>query len=396
MTTQVPPRQVTPVQRSRIEKIIWASPFVWLCLIVMLLNFASYPLAHKNAHKWASNKNADAVISNFQKLPETPDVVLMGSSLMRFPFWMSDLRHASNVATFDDYSYCDYLGKLVSQQAKHKVSPFDMAIDAAMVSDVYLICEKLFVAPKTPRMIVYGVNPRDFMDDLLPSDTGTFPFARLHGLDDLFRSDGLFATSGWEKADLLLQSAFPIYRYRRQWQDELSKSWSKALPAPVSKQPEEASTAMVAQIAKLAGVDRAEMRNAEWINSVGEYEARWAKLNPEQFRLQARYLDAFLALAQARKIKVLLVKMPLTQTNKSLMPSGLAAAYDQVVAYEASRWNIKVIDIKEQFKPAKYYFFDIVHLNGQGGDVLTQTVASNVALALRENAPPNPAVAPNP
>jgi hypothetical protein len=369
------------------EKFLWASPFIWVCLVFLVLNFVSARLAKVDAKKHPSNENAKAVLANFHGLKEKPEVVLMGSSLVRFPFWLSDLKHSNNVARFNDYSWCEYLEKQVGKKANRSVTIFDMGIDAAMVSDVYLICEKLFVGRDAPRLIVYGTNPRDFMDDLLPSDTGTLSFARLHGLNDLSRSDGLFATNLQEKADLFLQSISPLYQYRREWQERLGKFYLTILPEPPTQAPLIGPPALSYEQQNLANVDRAKMQDGEWIRSIAEYEARWAKPSQEQFRRQARYLNAFLALAHDRGIEVLLIKMPLTQTNKSLMPQGLITAYDRVIAEEAKRWNVEVIDMKGKFTPGEFYFFDIVHLNAKGGDILSAIVAETIALDVSKKSP---------
>jgi len=387
MTTQIQPRQqTTPVSHKRTEKLLWASPFIWVCLIFLVLNLVGDRLAKSHAKKHPSNENARAVLANYQGLTQKPEVVLLGSSIVRFPFWLSDLKHSNNVPKFNDYSFCEYLEKQVEKKANRIVNIFDMGIDAEMVSDAYLICEKLFVGKDKPRLIVYGTNPRDFMDDLLPTDTGTLSFARLHGLNDLSRSDGLFATNLQEKADLFLQSFAPLYQYRREWQDRVGKYYLKALPEPTPYVPPSTGPVpLTMEQRNLAYVNRAKIKDGEWIRSIAEYEARWAKPNQEQFQLQARYLNALLALAHERGIKVLLIKMPVTETNESLMPHDLVAHYDQVIAHASKRWNLDVVDLQGKFRPSDNYFFDIVHLNAKGGDILSTIFAEKIVRELSKN-----------
>jgi hypothetical protein len=368
------------------EKLLWASPFIWVCLIFLAVNGVGDRLAKVDAKKHPSNENARAVIANYKRLTEKPEVILLGSSIVRFPFWLSDLKHSNNVPRFNDYSFCEYLEKQVGKKTKLKVSIFDMGIDAEMVSDAYLICEKLFVGKDAPRMMVYCTNPRDFMDDLLPSDTSTLSFTRLHGLSDLSRSDGLFATNLKDKADLLLQSISPLYQYRREWQDRLGKYYLKVLPEPVTyTSPSTTPPALTMEQKNLAYVNRAKIQDVEWIRSIGEYEARWAKPSEEQFQLQAKYLDALLSMAQQRHINVLLIKMPFTETNESLMPPGLVAQYNQVIAQAAKRWNLEVVDLQGKFRPSDNYYFDIVHLNAKGGDLLSSILAEKIAQQLTKN-----------
>jgi hypothetical protein len=204
----------------------------------------------------------------------------------------------------------------------------------------------------------------------------------------LTRNDGLFATNLQGKTDLLLQSVSPLYQYRREWQDKVGKFYMKVLPQPPVQAPLSIGPmALTYEQKNLANVDRAKMQDGEWIRSIAEYEARWAKPNREQFQIQARYLDAFLALAHQRKIDVILIKMPTTQTNKSLMPAGLTSAYDRVIAEESKRWQIEVIDLQGKFTPGESYFFDIVHLNAKGGDILSAIVAAAIARDLSKNSP---------
>jgi hypothetical protein len=387
MTTQVQPRQQsTPASQPRSQKLRSASPFIWVCLIFVVLNFVGDRMAKRDAKKHPSNENARAVLANYKSLQEKPEVVLLGSSVVRFPFWLSDLKHSNNVPKFNDYSFCEYLQKQVAKRVNRSVNIFDMGIDAEMVSDAYLICEKLFIGKEAPRLIVYGINPRDFMDALLPSDTGTLSFARLHGLNDLSRSDGLFATNMQEKTDLFLQSIAPLYQYRREWQDKVGNYYLKALPvAPPYSPPLTGPTALTIEQKNLAYVNRAKLQDGEWIRSIAEYEARWAKPSQEQFQLQSKYLDALLALTHERRIKVLLIKMPVTETNESLMPPGLVAEYDRTIAAAAKRWNLDVLDLRGKFRPSDDYFFDIVHLNARGGDILSAIFAEKIAQQLTKN-----------
>ena len=112
-------------------------------------------------HKYKSCEN---IMNIFQTAVKHPDIVLVGSSLMRLPFYLTDVTH-SNVLDQEDYYWSRTLQNLLNSNTLTPHSIFDFAIDGSMVSDVYLVHKKFFSGTKAPKWIIYGIAPRDFFDN---------------------------------------------------------------------------------------------------------------------------------------------------------------------------------------------------------------------------------------
>ncbi|MFX5972531.1 hypothetical protein ABTE98_19220, partial [Acinetobacter baumannii] len=85
------------------------------------------------------------------------------------------------------------LEKKLTENGGHEERVFSFAVPGAMVSDMDLILDKVLTGPKKPSLIVYGVAPRDFMDDLAGGETKTATFQRLGDVSDLGKEN--FAAS---------------------------------------------------------------------------------------------------------------------------------------------------------------------------------------------------------
>jgi len=358
--------------------------FLVACLVFILINFVAGLWVQIYNEKHRKKENTEVVLSNFMKITEPPDVVIVGSSLVRMPLWLSDLKHSTNGITFDDYSWCKHLAEEVRAKAHKNVRVFDLGINTTMVSDVFLISEKLFIGNHKPRLIVYGLGQRDFMDALVLNDVGTVSFNKLHSFSDFWRQDGLFQTNIPEKVDLFWQALSPIYQHRREWQDRLVRTLLRDLP---KAQPPPRPFQQTLEQKRLLAFNRTKATDPVWAHSVAEYEARYAKADRSQFLRQAKYLEAFLALARERGIKVILLKMPMTCLNESLMPPELDYQYDCLLVQAAKQNKFPLVDVEDGLHLSNAYFFDCVHLNAEGGDIISEVIAPEIIKALKLEEP---------
>jgi hypothetical protein len=109
-----------------------------------------------------------------------------------------------------------------------------------------------------------------------------------------------------------------------------------------------------------------------------EYTARYNPFKAKLFDMQLGYLDKFLALAKQLGIKVLLVNMPLTQDNLSLIPAGKYQLYLDSVRKAATANGAAFIDYNDGQTFTHEYFNDMVHLNGYGSRRFFQMVGGEI------------------
>jgi len=290
-----------------------------------------------------------------------PDVVLLGSSLIMSPVWTADFHKFGFPAVADFYRHHHYkmLEQALTSKGEATKQVFSFAVPGAMISDMYLVVDKLLKGDKAPPVVVYGVAPRDFMDDLASGETKTAVFSRLGDVGDLNRSNYVNASFD-EKFELLLDRGIYLYGKRVRYQTKADLFVRKVAMKASAQKGGVDPFATTADVFPLF-----QDRKILWQHSVDEYRMRYQKFNAAQYATQQRFLQDLLTTCHDRKIQVLLVNMPLTEENRKLMQPGLYKSYLDNLQAVATNNAVPLLDLsKEQFPDQCFY--DTVHLNEAG------------------------------
>jgi hypothetical protein len=183
----------------------------------------------------------------------------MGSSLMRLPFWLLDTAGGVNVP-YEEYVESTGFLNTVRHSGVSINSVFNLGVDGAMVSDVYLLEEKLFTSAKKPKVVVYGIGPRDFMDTSFRAETRTPAFERLYTVEDVARDQFSLTPNPQDKLELIADRLFVLYSKRAQFQRQLEEKFAtiiKPTPSPSTL---------------------AHKAETPWDKSIREYKGRYARL----------------------------------------------------------------------------------------------------------------------
>lgn len=315
---------------------------------------------------------ADSAVEEYQNLPSPPSTVLMGSSIMMSPLWSCDI--LAFPKTQDIYhhhvSYC--VNSILSQHGNNRTS-FSFALPGAMVSDIYLITKKLFTGAKCPSFIVYGISPRDFMDNLLTGETRTPIFKRLSDLRDVIE-DGDFYLGSWtEQADFVMNNAIFLYGKRCRYQDKLN-GFIKQLIARLNHGQLSESSPEVG----FAFVQPIENSRLMWQRSIEEYRNRYSRFDSKQFDKQCVFLERMLLTAKQRGIKVLLINMPVSRQHLKLMPTGLYDRYVSFASTLATRYSATFLNLQDCTRYGDRCFYDTIHLNSIGGKKFLSDLAGHI------------------
>lgn len=360
----------------------WAARAVWALAIFLAINLAfslSTVRSGRPAEGGAQFVACDTAVGEYAKMRGRP-LVLMGSSLVMAPVWSADAAHFQGVNNV----YLHHRSRRLEEHLAGlgvRQNAFSFGLPGAMVSDIYLIAEKLFKDELTPRLVVFGIAPRDLMDDLLTGETRTAVFKRLMEMDDLSRLGDMYLSSWQEKADFVANNAVFLYGKRWRYQDKLAGAtrslYDRVMPAAAS--PPAAS----AEQQFLAGTDRAEV----WRKSIDEYRGRYRHFNASQFAKQKSFLEKFLATSRERGYPLLIVNMPLTSANLALMPPGFYSRYMEALRALCRRYHVDLADMQQDPSLTDADFYDTVHLNAAGGDKFLKSVALRAqALLARRDA----------
>jgi hypothetical protein len=322
---------------------------------------------------------------------ERPDVVLLGSSLMMAALHGGDATYLSTPQNVALHHNATYLEKLLSNKLHQPIKTFAFAIGGQMVSDAYAIASTVLRGDKKPDTIVYGVAPRDFMDNMLasPASTETFRYmSRLGGLRDVEMPS---RATIWEKAELLLSKVSFLYDHRADFvylQNRYTRGIVKHTlnmndlefvhaPFPLRKialqqLPEDTAANEVMIMPYDAQRDK-------YDDNLPEYRMRYKQFNKKKFIAQINFLNRLGSYCNEEGIDLILVNMPLTPDNIALMPPGLYDSYMNTLRTAATKYGARVVDMQRPDVFTNAYFADSVHLNGNGGKLFFEQLAEQLA-----------------
>jgi len=173
-------------------------------------------------------------IKEFQSRKTAPDVVFLGSSLMLVPLDGVDAdftdKRIDGALHHKSLFFEDKFGKYTGGQ---KVSTYNFALPGEMPSDAALITKFLLKGQKAPKVLVYGVGPRDFIDNTLPSPAATDPFRYLSRFGDWSDRVSLIVPEWQERLNYELGHLFYPYGNRQQISQSANKKVAGLLDAIV-------------------------------------------------------------------------------------------------------------------------------------------------------------------
>ncbi len=331
--------------------------------------------------------------AQYSQQRKPPDVVLLGSSVMRTPLIACD---KANYGVSDCIEYCQSR-ELTNQLSSNKrlFTVFNAARDGLMVTDALLIEDKLLREPLLPKVLVYGVSPRDFVDSLLDSERATETFQYYFGLSNAIRFGESFSSSWQERIELILGEVIPLYSARKTIVTAIAQRITCAYPkANVLQQQnshsnEEANTKRLQTLmsdaekdSELAFMSIAVQRNTEavlakttdetktWRASIWQYTMRYFALDRKRFGRQSRAFTNVLKMAKERDIKILVLNMPLASDNLALLPHGFYQAYLRTIRESCNEQRVAFLDLQPDLAFTRTKFEDVAHLNSSGGNVL--------------------------
>jgi len=297
------------------------------------------------------------------------------------------LQQPQNVAV---HHRATYLEDLLREKLQQPVNTFAFAIGGQMVSDAFAISSTLLHGDRKPETIVYGVAPRDFMDNMLasPASTETFRYMnRLGGLQD----EALAArTTFWEKVEWEAEQASFLYGHRQDFV-YLQNKYSRSLISKVLRMndldfvhaPFELRRIAMAQLPEDTGANEVMIlpynsAKDKYEDNLPEYRSRYRRFNQKKFDTQLAFLDKLANFCKQEGINLVLVNMPLTQDNVALMPPNLYASYLASLDQAATKYGARVVDLNQPQTFDKSCFADSVHLNGHGGKVFFEQLSDRL------------------
>ncbi len=380
----------------------------------ILLSLAIFTAVNVGLAQWSDaqqSKNAKAPMGDFWTNPavidlaikqyneQTPPakVVLLGSSLVMFPFWAMDAAFNPAIEDIAHYHKSKALEAALGDTGTGELKNtgvFSLASAGQMSSDTYLYASEFLKGKNKPDVIVWGIAPRDFSDDNVKSPMSTVSFKQIVGLGNFNNYAETFLPRFEDKAEFVANHS--CFLYGRRWRlqkeaeralEKVSATVAKVAGAPVAADAATASGASIGlpKLANLAAplkpsnFSAAQMAallagtaEQRWETSTKEYRGRYKNIAERDMNVQMDCLEKTLKICKERDIKVVLVNMPLTNLNQSLMAEGFYDRFSKQVQTVAAKYgkDVTFVDRSHDSKFQDADFWDTVHMNHVGGSKL--------------------------
>ncbi|HEY9678800.1 MAG TPA: hypothetical protein V6C76_12375 [Drouetiella sp.] len=370
-----------------------SSAVVALCLLFAV--DACYSLAKPSNHKESKFKLEQSDVLNVLKAyrdePKTPDVALLGSSLIEVPSIEAAALAANKPVDRLTHHRCDCLEQELTKQTGVKSSVVSLAIGGEMVSDAYLLTKRLLIGQRAPHAIIYGIGPRDFQDNLMPGVESSDTFKVLSSIDDLPDLWQSRQLSIENKMTLTLENLSSFCGDRTQIVAAANSTANQFAAPFLAKETKPAEARPANNILKFIGGMIAP-GEAVWHPDdeymLTNYLSRYNPVSRKQINTQLGYFDRLLKLCKEQKTPIMIVNMPLGETNRKVMAPGFYEQYMLDTQKICAANNVPYVDLNSSPLNEKPNFLDTVHLNPNGSAkmfaLMSKNIDPTIAVALRD------------
>lgn len=321
-----------------------------------------------------------------------PDVVILGSSQMGSAIFSAEAEHRGKAVDTLDEREVSRLSEDVAAISDKHPSVFNLSMGGAMVSDHYLMAKALFHGQQKPKVVIIGVNPRDFLDNTLPSASSTDTFYFLSPYVDLGKLAALSFDNPFGLLDYKLKQYLPLKQITSilKGNEPPSLANVSTFTNPEAKgldtknstgDGKPVGTKVLAAISGSAG----DVRKGVWLippapprlfmDNTREYLRRYKSPKAACLAGQKAYFEALLGYLHQEHIQALVIGMPSLKVNRDILPQSFWQDFRSYLASSAQNNGAVYLDLFEdaRFKPE--HFLDTVHLNRWGGGELVSIIS---------------------
>ncbi|MBS1955856.1 MAG: hypothetical protein JST89_16855 [Cyanobacteria bacterium SZAS-4] len=288
-----------------------------------------------------------------------PDVYMFGSSLMIFPLWFAD--HGDNLP---DSAYYNLRSEALEKKCAQAGKIFNVSLALMSASDASRVVDRYFDGVHRPKVLVYGVGPRDFYDAFVSSPSASVYFNQLSNFDDYTKNASNYFPSADTEAMSIGKRMYFMYDKH---QDLLS--FGKTLIKELAHKNPPSTVEPLTNMGPKRNLD--------------EYKGHYKNISAKAFDQQMGFLKELLQTCSKRNIHVILVGMPLTTENRALLPAHVHEAFTQKLSTLAIANGQKFVD----FNGSEFHtsdFLDSAHLNAAGAHKLIDRLAPIIDAEMKD------------
>lgn len=408
------------------------SPFVLLILMLIIVDVAVLAWRSADSKILFQQNPRITAIRNAIETHKKPDVMVAGDSLIFSALYFAD--QETKLANPDEYdqTYLDarLLSKLLSKQYNRKQTDvLNLSVPGGTPTDACLLLNEIIAQGKAPKLLMYGLAPRAMADNQVPGAGAiggklvlnvTPPHKEQPGLSDyidqsirklsetdavrnILREFGQLGDSPSEVQlrDFYVGTLWQYYHDRGKVRSELSSRATQVLKPATVKDTSEgnasggAATVINAEAKASSGALPADGKKGQkeepmWRHfnperferDLANYNQRYNPPNFKKFNKQADALSKLAQLCLANNVHLLIVNMPLSEANRSLIKPEFYSAYIKKLNDLATgnggtaQSGITFIDMSRPEEFPQEMFLDSVHLNSIGAQKFEDSLVS--------------------
>lgn len=334
-------------------------------------------------------------IDDFRKQQNTPEIVLIGSSLLMHVLHGGDAEYLQLPQNEVYHHKAVMLEDMLKKRTGQNVNTFAFALAGQMASDAYALTTTLLTGERKPKAIVYTIAPRDFMDNTLSNPASTEIFKFMNHLGGAGEVAWQARPGFLEKVEYGLEKLSALYDHR-QYLVYLQHRYAQSLLRIIGyKQMEEIHTPF--ELRRLALLDLPEDAGINeriacpnlpptFTDNSKEYLMRYQPFKQKPYDTQIQYFEKLLAYCKNEGIELVLVNMPLLEENLKLMPPGTYNSYKAKMQELAAKYDVKFVDMQDTQTFTRDLYCDTAHMNGKGGmkffSLLSEKLTNGSKLAI--------------
>jgi hypothetical protein len=338
------------------------------------------------------------VTRSFLAKKPSPELVIFGSSQMGSAIFSAEAEHRKEALDTTDQREVTRLSDALKNLTGKQPEVFNLAMGGAMVSDHYLLARTLFKGGQKPKAVIIGVNPRDFLDNTLPSASSTDAFYFLSPYVNVSNLAAVSFAGPFNLLDYRLKEWLPLKQVITILKGSEPPSLANVatFTNPEAKgvlDPQSSSakngTAVNTKVLQAISGSAGDVRQGQWripaeppylfIDNTKEYVRRYKNPNPPCLAGQKAYFHALLTFLKEENIKVVVVGMPSLQSNRDILPPAFWSQFKTYLHAETVACGGSFVDLFGDQRFGSHDFLDTVHLNRWGGGRLITVLAQELA-----------------
>lgn len=391
-STTAPPQKI-PIRTAKKTSLIkfLTSPISLGAVFLLLINWVLCvvkPIAKADpqllpaTHTWTW-----WAVKEFYEQKPPAQVVLLGSSLLMHSVSRQDADYLQKDLDYVHHHRSIYLEDQIKERfgGDTNLRCFNFSLPGDLVSDDYMIARAVLHGERKPKYIILGLSLRDFIDNAVNCPGNTPPFRYLKRFTDIDDLVDLAMPQFWQQFDYRFGKFFYLWGNKldlQVWFDQTARnllvpiSHSLALPSLLNELDyrKHVPSDLHSEVEEGMAIVKPNLPYS-FDPNFADYRRRCGKANARMFKIQSIFLKKLVEFCKQEGICLVVVNMPLTRENLSLMPPGSYENYLTTVRQTAEKAGDTFVDLNEDPHFVHTDFYDTAHMNSSGGKKLLDILA---------------------